>query len=88
MSEIQPALTPEEWAATEEIKAKMIDRLGSAHALAALALYGQPFGFTLDDLRELDFLIEAIVREWQEGDESAFLRSIKSRIEALLPPVK
>jgi hypothetical protein len=50
----------------------------SAHAMAALCLYGQPFGFTRSD-------VEAIRRphwpaNWDRIDDLA------DRIEALLPP--
>lgn len=59
------------------------------HALAALALHGQPFGFTRED--------EALVRE-MEGSEwdrlppemyreyAQRIRSLATRIAALLPP--
>lgn len=58
------------------------------HALAALALYGQPFGFTREDV----VLVRVVAEEWS-GDMSisgytARLNSIAKRIEALLPPEK
>jgi hypothetical protein len=47
--------------------------------LAALALYGQPFGFTREDVREL--------RAMSVNGFTYFgLNSIADRIEALLPP--
>ena len=51
------------------------------HKLAALALYGQPFGFTRADvqmLRNLDRFGRTLV-----GDGA---RDLADRIEALLPP--
>src|SRR5690606_30074156 len=48
------------------------------HALAALALYGQRFGFTHEDVRSLRDLAEELVRD--------DLHDLADRIEALLPP--
>lgn len=48
------------------------------HALAALALYGQRFGFTHEDVRILRDLAEELVRD--------DLHDLADRIEALLPP--
>lgn len=67
------------------------------HALAALALHGQPFGFTREDVRRL----LATAKESDEGDASTdyylggyqgtvgsdWLRDLAARIEALLPPL-
>lgn len=51
------------------------------HALAALCLYGQPFGFTREDLKALMWAID------DSGDLlAAKLRSLADRIAALLPP--
>ena len=50
-------------------------------ALAALALYGQPFGFTWDDVRacrdDLNHYVE---------DREEMLRTLAAKIAALLPP--
>jgi hypothetical protein len=51
-------------------------------ALAALALYGQPFGFTHEDV----VLLRSSSWDVEEGGEA--LRMLASRIKALLPPEK
>ena len=56
------------------------------HALAALALHDQPFGFTGDDLATLYLLVEILPRTGVHRSHVAALRSIAERIEALLPP--
>lgn len=53
----------------------------SRHALAALALHGQPFGFTREDVR---FLRDVDVFAFTEDAQMA--QSIAARIAALLPP--
>lgn len=57
------------------------------HALAALALHGQPFGFTHEDV----YLLEDEARWYAERQlpdvkQAAALRSLAARIAALLPP--
>lgn len=57
------------------------------HALAALALHGQPFGFTWDDVRFLRH--EAAAAREMHGEliaESFDFDALAARIEALLPP--
>lgn len=66
------------------------------HALAALCLYQQPFGFTHEDVALLDRLNRD--NDWQPGDargvidtsitpeDTLRLRSLASRIASLLPP--
>jgi hypothetical protein len=92
--EITPALTPAQWAVVERWDTKGMSNsyLGDAvsdydgyanerHALVAIALYQQPFGFTQADA---DFLADMQMKysgEW--GDAAA---SLRARIEALLPP--
>jgi hypothetical protein len=49
-------------------------------ALAALALHGQPFGFTHDDVRALRRLADG------PSEAARRLRDIAARLEALLPP--
>jgi len=58
------------------------------HALAALALHGQPFGFTREDVNELLLYAQGWDRgSLEEQDEiKAHLRSVAARIAALLPP--
>lgn len=58
------------------------------HALAALALHGQPFGFTWEDVDALRRCADAI-----EGADGGYfdagsedLRAVADRIAALLPP--
>lgn len=53
------------------------------HALAALALYGQPFGFTRDDVAYIRAAANALFLP------NAFVKPLESaakRIESLLPP--
>jgi hypothetical protein len=91
--EITPALTPEQWwlaRGAKEISLgeewlhvgnALIDPRLDRHALAALALHGQPFGFTHEDVDEL--------REAYEADPLLVGRDvldIADRIAALLPP--
>lgn len=107
--EVKPALTAEEWATLrkqgrvvvgcDNVSATITTAIPGhsplAHSIAAVALHGQPFGFTREDV--------AIVRECVEhlgcncGENSChdhldtkaaddLLRSLAARIEALLPP--
>ena len=71
---------------------RVFDKLGTfrekdRHALAALALYGQPFGFTREDVE----VLRRVLREWTPLRESPIdlpvgLATLAARIEALLPP--
>lgn len=59
------------------------------HALAALALHGQPFGFTHEDLADLRVVCDAY--DWdsihgEESDRQDRLPQILAKIAALLPP--
>lgn len=57
------------------------------HALAALALHGQPFGFTREDIELLRAAV--ILERWEavpDADEMEKLRALAARIAALLPP--
>jgi hypothetical protein len=51
------------------------------HRIAALALHGQPFGFTREDVAFLRLFLEDTGTVGEP-----LLRSIIARIEALLPP--
>ena len=64
------------------------------HALAALALHGQPWGFTREDAAHLRALADAIDRAATaqelfillQASDPEPLRDLADRIEALLPP--
>lgn len=81
---MKPALTPEEWAHREKWGAIAV---GSAsdprpHALAALALHGQSFGFDHADVRFMRHVARFFPHKY--GREQA--DALAARIEALLPP--
>lgn len=81
----KPALTAEEWAR----KPNTMDfhPLFDQHKIAAVALYGQPFGFTRRDV-EILRRCETILLDWEERDDEAekHVQELADRIEALLPP--
>lgn len=104
---IKPALSPEEWGA---IMARADDLVAlrdqvkgtpfSAHALAALFLFEQPFGFTAQDVideREVQAYCAAMAQRHQEQGDPATASTFRSlgerhairadKIAALLPPV-
>lgn len=56
-----------------------------AHALAALCLFSQPFGFTRDDVKLLQRVFDMSNDEWRTDDEEKGA-SLAARIAALLPP--
>jgi hypothetical protein len=66
----------------------------SQHALAALALYGQPFGFTEEDVASLQWaaarLEKMLSAEGCEFPASVFelqqIKRLRARLAALLPP--
>lgn len=69
--------------------AQSLARVSRRHALAALALYGERFGFTHDDLRMLDNhpdLYGGYQGSREEQAWWAFIASLRDRIAALLPP--
>jgi hypothetical protein len=96
---IPPALTAEEWAAfiagelyTEHERADFATWFeynhgatpyAPQHGVAALALYGQPFGFTQEDVALLYG-----VDDYNAGRRDAVARlvNLAARIAALLPP--
>ena len=99
MSDIKPALTAEEWAAqlsldTGERRSRLREAVFEAdeggeltrHGLAALALYGQPFGFTRRDAVVIR-MCAAMVNDSPEAKKMAE-RALETaaKIEALLPP--
>lgn len=52
------------------------------HAVAALCLYGQPFGFDYDDLEWMQAICNSV------GDARVHGERIAAKIRALLPPTK
>lgn len=93
MSEIQPALTPENWETSPDDQKHLRYKttyFGDLHAVAALALHGQPFGFHPNDVDELrrwaDIARDASDDSEQAGVDAVRLDSIADRIAALLPP--
>jgi hypothetical protein len=57
--DVTPALTAAEWAGVlarraqlDEIREQLLDTPWSSHAVAALLLYGEPFGFTAQDVED------------------------------------
>ncbi len=88
ISEIKPAMTAEQWenspspglGALPDEKDEYYD---FPHAVAAQALYGQSFGFTREDVEEMETAINGISLDGMDADP---LRSIRDRILALLPP--
>lgn len=105
MSEINPALTAEEWAhpsnatqlghACNEVFVGEGDTLDTVtrHGLAALCLYGKPFGFTAEDVEILRLLgsidFDGLCMDDYLGrpGSEARVKSLADRIAALLPPV-
>lgn len=94
---IEPALTPEEWAEWEVTQNGPLcvhrdtlgvlrcgdEYLGDGHALAAVALHGQSFGFTW----EMVFALQRAASRLPESDlDEAVLREAAACIASLLPP--
>ena len=97
MSEkIEPALTPEEWEPytrhlTEPavLDADLILYEDGPHALAALMLHGQPFGFTWEDVDNLHSIaIKDVPFVGDDGElhTNPELTNLADRIASLLPP--
>jgi hypothetical protein len=105
--DIRPALSPDQWssvlAQSGEVRAMFDGALAgtpfSAHAIAALLLLGEPFGFAQQDVTdelEVAAFCDAMAHELaRSGDERAEMfrslaprhRSRAKRIAALLPPM-
>ena len=93
MSDVKPAMTPEEWA---EWVARGGIRLLKVHQIAAKHLHDQPFGFTwehvklLDDVNEHELGCAIEGGDWPCDCPSAARRrdldELSDIIEALLPP--
>jgi hypothetical protein len=100
MSDIQPALTTEEWALYNSPRRRIpVGVKQRPHAAAAIALHGQPFGFTQEDVRDernAENDCARLARQAQDGgDELERYKFVgrqrrhkerADRIEALLPP--
>ena len=56
------------------------------HALAALALHGQPFGFTRDDVEHVRLVAGQCDALRLGPSHASVLRDLADRIAALLPP--
>ena len=101
--EIRPALSAEEWghARVYADEGRGADHFRAEagpmtwiepHKVAALALYGQPFGFTWEDVDELLAQAERSDFADRTGDNSGYgmygghCRDLAARIAALLPP--
>lgn len=92
----EPALTPEQWvemlrdpqwyAYHRDGHAPALPRLGSRHALAAAYLFGQPFGFTQQDVEILRREADIIEQDTPDADDVVRYRNLAARIAALLPP--
>jgi hypothetical protein len=105
---ISPALSAAEWAGVlasqeqlEAIREAMLDTPFSSHGIAALMLYGQPFGFTAQDVEdetEVAAYCDKMASENSAlGNEAAAAtfralggrhRERAMKIAALIPPVQ
>ena len=104
---IEPALSPEAWAAHDpgafaqslSLALPLFDSEGdlTSHALAARALYGQPFGFTREMAEAINALawtyagdpLEGMTPEQRKAEMERIRELAKAaadRILALLPP--
>jgi hypothetical protein len=74
------------------VAAEHVFEAGNRHALAALALHGQPFGFTWDDVDAIERVVAGGELQGSLSPLSAVarqndrLRWLIDRIAALLPP--
>jgi len=84
---ISPALTPEEWAGVQTGTVGIVGTPNAQanHQLAALCLYGQPFGFTREDVVMLR-CVEVVCRRESLVEPASSMASLADRIAALLPP--
>ena len=103
---VKPAMTPEEWAVARDywgVPSVILGQVGSTlangafvsesnrHALAALCLHEQEFGFTREDVNALQEAInggyDGMDMIFWVGEEIVQrLQSLTSRISDLLPP--
>lgn len=102
-NEIKAAMSPEEWENADDVfgfESDTVWAIGDSpredHIIAALALHGQPFGFTWEDVDHLRYMAQgaydAAEMRWHTDEmpiakqelERAY--EIIDRIAALLPP--
>ncbi len=101
-----PALSAEEWGAIQALpdqlnalRERLLDTPFSAHAIAALLLFNEPFGFSqqdVDDEIQVADYCDAMVAERSVGGDSATAETFRAlgvrhreraqKIAALLPP--
>ena len=98
MSEIRPALSADEWDMIQQMDVVICARLprrdllidlpeepAARHATAAVALHGQPFGFTWEDVATLQES-RCFYASGGSLDLIDRMESLEARIAALLPP--
>lgn len=87
--EIKPALSAEDWVVYgPKVYPDILESLAfqdDYHAVAALALHNQPFGFTQDEVSDLVDLLGLVDWESIEGLRNS-LTSVLTKVRALLPP--
>lgn len=106
--DITPALSAAEWAGVlakqaqlDDIREQLLDTPFSSHAVAALLLYGEPFGFTaqdVDDEVQVADYCKAMAKQLDgsgQSETAATFRQLGERhtiraakIAALLPPTR
>lgn len=103
---VSPALSGPEWTGVLKnreqlmsIREQLLDTPFSAHAVAALLLYDEPFGFTkqdVDDEEQVAAYCAAMATQFASSDQSAMADTFRllgerhkvraGKIAALLPP--
>lgn len=84
---MKPALSPQEWATGTDMDFDYALHHGRRHGIAARLLYGQPFGFTREDVKLLRDPWHVPYSDTDEpNDPLPDFRGLADRIEALLPP--
>lgn len=96
---IRSALTPAQWDEFKKEESFPLNEFLSfgtpsglywtgvpSHAVAALALYGQPLGFRHEDVDLLLHAASLIEGEWGDEVTERDLRNLADRIAALQPP--
>lgn len=98
MTDIKPALTEEQWriymAGYARLDVEASFGLGhmpdldtkDPHAIAALALHGQEFGFSWDDVDTLRKYDVIVARYEGRQDDEVDMHALADRIASLLPP--